>query len=186
MSLRARASTRSIHPAPPASDWGDNSLLYMKTESATDLRYRDDLQVGTTNVYNAVAGGLALVPGTYHTFGNNGTTAYQGSVNSAGNTALNDLAPGAPISAAQLRPGPHHRQRSSARCGRLHHPGRSTRGRLHCRADQCPSPVDRHLHRRLHRHRHQLVLELWRWRDQQYLNHDQRRPHLHQSPAFTP
>ncbi len=83
--------------------WGVNSLLNMKTESATDLRYRDDLLVGTTNVYNAVAGGLALVPGTYHTFGNNGTTAYQGSVNSAGNTALNDLAPGAPISAAQLR-----------------------------------------------------------------------------------
>jgi hypothetical protein len=57
----------------------------------------------TTNVYFGVVGGLALVPGTYHVFGNNGTTSYKGSVNSGSNTALNsDLAPGAPISASQL------------------------------------------------------------------------------------
>ena len=88
-------------------DWGtsttDTNILAMKTDSTTDLRYRDDLQVMTTNVYFGVAGGLALVPGTYHVFGNNGTTPYKGSVNSGSNTALNsDLAPGAPISAAQL------------------------------------------------------------------------------------
>jgi hypothetical protein len=88
-------------------DWGtsttDTNILAMKTDSAMDLHYRDDLQVMTTNVYFGVAGGLALVPGTYHVFGNNGTTPYKGSVNSGSNTALNsDLAPGAPISAAQL------------------------------------------------------------------------------------
>ena len=88
-------------------NWGTNTappaILVMETESATDLRYRDDLQVMTTNVYFGVAGGLALVPGTYHVFGNNGTTPYYGSVNSGSNTALNsDLTPGAPISAAQL------------------------------------------------------------------------------------
>jgi hypothetical protein len=88
-------------------NWGTSTtstnILAMETESATDLRYRDDLQVMTTNVYYGVAGGLALVPGTYHVFGNNGTTPYFGSVNSGVNTALNnDLAAGAPISAAQL------------------------------------------------------------------------------------
>jgi hypothetical protein len=57
----------------------------------------------TTNVYYGAADGLALVPGTYHAFGNNGTTPYNGTVNSGSNTALNsDLASGAPISAAQL------------------------------------------------------------------------------------
>jgi hypothetical protein len=44
---------------------------------------------------------LAYVPGTYHVFGNNGTTPYQGSV-SSGNSALTNLQTGAPISAAQL------------------------------------------------------------------------------------
>jgi PKD repeat protein len=84
-------------------DWGVNSLLYMKTESSTDLRYRDDFQMSTANIFNAVAPGLALVPGTYHVFGNNGTTAYESSVDNGTDTALNsDLKPGSPISASQL------------------------------------------------------------------------------------
>lgn len=75
----------------------------METESATDLRYRNDLQVMTTNVYYGKPGGLNYVSGTYHTFGNNGTTPYYGSVNSGSNTALNNsLAPGSTISATQL------------------------------------------------------------------------------------
>ena len=49
------------------------------------------------------AGRVTYVPGTYHTFGNNGTTPYSNSVNTGTDTALNnDLASGAPISAAQL------------------------------------------------------------------------------------
>jgi hypothetical protein len=88
-------------------NWGvstsDTNILAMETESATDLRYRDDLEVMTTNVYGGLPGGLQYVPGTYHTFGNNGTTAYYGNVNSGSNTDLNnDLAPGSTISAAQL------------------------------------------------------------------------------------
>lgn len=88
-------------------NWGtyttDTNILAQETDSATDLRYRDDLQVMTTNVYDATLGGLSYVPGTYHTFGNNGTTAYYGSVNSGSNTALgNSLAPDPTISAAQL------------------------------------------------------------------------------------
>jgi len=93
-----------LNPSGATSfDWSANSNLSMKTDSSTSLHYRDDLQVMTTNVYYGVAGGLALVPGTYHVFGNNGTTPYKGSVNSGSNTALNsDLASVAPISAAQL------------------------------------------------------------------------------------
>ena len=102
---------QGIDPLNPSGasnvNWATNNappfILAMETESATDLRYRDDLQLMTTNVYFGVAGGLALVPGTYHVFGNNGTTPYYGSVNSGSNTALNsDLASGAPISASQL------------------------------------------------------------------------------------
>ena len=84
-----------LNPSGAANiDWGnsttDTNILAMKTDSAMDLRYRDDLQVMTTNVYFGVAGGLALVPGTYHVFGNNGTTPYKGNVNSGANTALNN------------------------------------------------------------------------------------------------
>ena len=54
----------------------------------------------------ALLGGLAYVPGTYHPFGNNGTTAFGGSVGS-GNSALTNLVssgsyPYQYISAAQL------------------------------------------------------------------------------------
>ncbi len=88
-------------------NWGtsttDPAILAAETESANDLRFRDDLQVMTSNVFYGVAGGLAYVPGTYHAFGNNGTTPYFGSVNSGSNTSLsNNLVAGAPISAAQL------------------------------------------------------------------------------------
>ncbi len=88
-------------------DWGvntiDPTILAAETESANDLRYRDDLQVMTSNVLFGVPGGLAYVPGTYHAFGNNGSTPYFGTVNSVSNTALNtDLETNALISAAQL------------------------------------------------------------------------------------
>jgi PKD repeat protein len=84
-------------------DWTVNSLLSMKTESATSLHYRDDLEVMSSNVYYSVAGGLAYVSGTYHTFGNNGTTPYESSVNNSSNTSLSNSIPtNAPITASQL------------------------------------------------------------------------------------
>ena len=90
-------------------NWGTSTtatnILAMESDSATDLRYRDDLEVMTTNVYYGAAGGLRFVPGTYHVFGNNGTTPYYGSVNSGSNTSLNNrLVTNGPvfISAAQL------------------------------------------------------------------------------------
>jgi len=100
---------QGIDPLNPTDNqsinWASATYVAMDSESATDLRYRDDLEVMTTNIYYGAAGGLALVSGTYHVFGNNGTTAYQGSVNSGSDTSLNnDLATNAPvfISASQL------------------------------------------------------------------------------------
>jgi Endonuclease/Exonuclease/phosphatase family len=102
---------QGMDPMNPTGSTGINwgtyttaaNILAMETESATDLRYRDDLQVMTTNVYYGIPGGLNYVPGTYHVFGNNGTTPYYGSVNSSSNTALNNnLAPNSTISASQL------------------------------------------------------------------------------------
>src|SRR5207245_417695 len=66
------------------------------------LRYRDDLQLMTSNVFYSVPGGLAFIPGTYHAFGNNGTTPYGTSVNSGSNTSLTNLMAGAPITASAL------------------------------------------------------------------------------------
>jgi hypothetical protein len=90
-------------------NWGGSTaatnLLATETEHSYELEYRDDLQVMTTNVYYGAPGGLSFVPGTYHAFGNNGTTPYRGSVNGSGNTALaNRLETNGPvfISAAQL------------------------------------------------------------------------------------
>ncbi len=74
------------------------------TDSAIALRYRDDYQMMTTNVYYGTTGGLTLVAGTYHAFGNNGTTAYLGSANSGTNTSLANLVTNGPVfvTAAQL------------------------------------------------------------------------------------
>lgn len=76
----------------------DTNILLTLTEHSYDLEYRDDLQLMTTNVYDGRAGGLQYIPGTYHTFGNNGTTPYNGSVNSGSDTALNtNLAADGPV-----------------------------------------------------------------------------------------
>jgi endonuclease/exonuclease/phosphatase family metal-dependent hydrolase len=70
-------------------DWDNSSNLSKLSDSSTNLRYRDDYQFMTTNVYNGTAGGLAYVSGSYHIFGNNGTVAYHGSASSTG--ALTNL-----------------------------------------------------------------------------------------------
>ncbi len=70
--------------------WGSSTLGQL-TESANDLRYRDDFQVMSQHVYRADNGGLEYINGSYHVFGNNGTTSYQGSVNNRGNTSLSSL-----------------------------------------------------------------------------------------------
>ena len=93
-------------PLNQPGDWDTNSTFQgIMTESATDLRYRDDFEFVTQNVLDATAGGLGYVSGSYHTFGNNGTTPVEGSINSGSDTALNsDLVQDGPtfISASQL------------------------------------------------------------------------------------
>jgi hypothetical protein len=87
------------------TNWDNSSVPMDLTETATLLEYRDDYQMMTTNAYYGTPGGLMFVSGTYHAFGNNGTTPYLGSVNSSSNTSLNNrLATNGPvfISAAQL------------------------------------------------------------------------------------
>jgi endonuclease/exonuclease/phosphatase family metal-dependent hydrolase len=59
------------------------------SESTTDLRYRDDYELMTSNVLNDT-GAINYVSGTLHAFGNNGTTPSGGSVNSGSDTALNN------------------------------------------------------------------------------------------------
>ncbi|HUJ11494.1 MAG TPA: PKD domain-containing protein [Verrucomicrobiae bacterium] len=88
-------SAASNIPWGASSNWTGNnpSNLFMMSEKATALEWRDDLQVMTSNVYYDVAGGLQYVQGTYHGFGNNSTTPWGSSVNLSGNTALNDLDP---------------------------------------------------------------------------------------------
>ncbi len=90
-------------------NWGTSTtatnLLAMMTEHGYNLEYRDDLQLMTTNVYYGAPGGLKYVAGTYHTFANNGTIPYYGTVNSGTNTALgNHLVTNGPVflTAAQI------------------------------------------------------------------------------------
>lgn len=73
-----------------SSGTSNTNILLMLSEHSYELEYRDDLQLMTTNVYGGAPGGLAYVPGTYHTFGNNGTVAYEGTVTATANTALNN------------------------------------------------------------------------------------------------
>jgi hypothetical protein len=66
--------------------WGSSTRTAL-TESATSLSARFDYELMTSNVlYGVAGGGLAYVPGTYHPFGNNGSTRTVGS----GDTALNN------------------------------------------------------------------------------------------------
>ncbi len=86
-------------------DWSDPTtdptILVMLSEESYELRYRDDLQVMTSNVYYNAAGGLQYVPGTYHAFGNNGTVPYGNSVVNSSNTALSGIPENALISPEQ-------------------------------------------------------------------------------------
>ena len=57
----------------------------------------------TENVFDGTqALGLEYIPGTEHVFGNNGSVGVDGNASSGSNTALDDLEPNPPISAATL------------------------------------------------------------------------------------
>jgi endonuclease/exonuclease/phosphatase family metal-dependent hydrolase len=57
------------------------------SESATDLRYRDDYQLMTSNILNG-GGAINYVSGSLQSFGNNGTTSSGGNVDNGSNTDL--------------------------------------------------------------------------------------------------
>jgi hypothetical protein len=57
------------------------------SESATDLRYRDDYQLLTQNILDGT-GAIKYVNGSLHLFGNNGSTPMLGSVDEPSNTDL--------------------------------------------------------------------------------------------------
>lgn len=78
------------------------STLYW-TESATDLRFRDDYQLMTSNVQGD-AGAINYVSGSIRGFGNNGTTPSGGNVSTANNTDLAYMtnANGYPVTQSQI------------------------------------------------------------------------------------
>lgn len=107
--LTAPGTNQLVDPLNPLRDLTtnfDGSLTPQNLTYAPDfLLYRDDYQMMTTNVFYGKAGGLMLVPGSYHVFGNNGSVAYTGSMIDVGNTAFsNRLITNGPvfINAAQL------------------------------------------------------------------------------------
>jgi hypothetical protein len=79
---------QAIDPVNPTGNWTDTSgFVGLMTESATNLRYRDDFQFITASMQNQP--GLQLVSGTYTAFSNNGSIPVNGSVTQS--SALSDL-----------------------------------------------------------------------------------------------
>ena len=98
VTLTASGNGQGFDPLNMPGNWGLNPAFQaILTESATNLRYRDDFELVTQNIMND-ATGLMYASGTYHTFGVNGSTPINGTVNSGSNTAL----PGLPNRAAVL------------------------------------------------------------------------------------
>jgi endonuclease/exonuclease/phosphatase family metal-dependent hydrolase len=86
---------QGFDPLNPTLNYNENWQLNegyasLLTESDTDLRYRDDMQLITGNVYNDTPGGLEYISGSEHPFGNNGGETEGASINAGTNSALND------------------------------------------------------------------------------------------------
>ena len=101
--LTASGAGKSIDalnfPQNNAETW-NAAYLRRLTESSTALKYRDDIQFMTADIYNGtLAAAVRYVPGSCRAFGNNGTSPYGKSVNTSANTSLNNLV--GPITAAQ-------------------------------------------------------------------------------------
>jgi hypothetical protein len=81
--------------------WQLNNLYRgIMTESDSDLRYRDDFEMMTSNVYNDT-GTLNYVANSYHAFGNDGSINEGGNIDTLPtNTALSDLV--GPLSASTV------------------------------------------------------------------------------------
>ena len=83
----------ALNPTNQPQNWAKNTAFTgVMTDSCLHLYYRDDIQFMTSNVYNGTPGSLSYIPGSAHAFGNNGSIAEGGNVNTPGtNSALNDM-----------------------------------------------------------------------------------------------
>ena len=80
------------NPTWSSEDWATTSKYQgIMSESDNDLRYRDDLQLVTSNVLNDGPGSPDYIAGSLHSFANNGSVAEGQNINQTGNTSLNDL-----------------------------------------------------------------------------------------------
>jgi endonuclease/exonuclease/phosphatase family metal-dependent hydrolase len=84
----------AVDPTNPGNNytitWDSNSTYKaLLTDSSTKIRYRDDFQMMTQNVYNG-SGSLAYVSNSLHPFGNDGNTGV-GSNPGTSSTALKNL-----------------------------------------------------------------------------------------------
>jgi autotransporter-associated beta strand protein len=98
---------QGIDPLNPTDNynetWAKNSAYTnIMTEKDTELEYRDDIQMMTSNVYNDTPGTLNYIANSYHAFGNNGTTNYEGNIDNGTNTALNDINGHGPLTSSQV------------------------------------------------------------------------------------
>jgi hypothetical protein len=92
--MLASGAGQAVDPLNPTNQnesWDKNpTYAAIMTEDDYDLKYREDLQLMTSNVYNGT-GPLQYVSGTSHAFANNGSAGYGNSVNSGSNTALSNV-----------------------------------------------------------------------------------------------
>ena len=81
----------AFDPANPANNWTDSAgFLPLISETATDLRFRDDMQLMTGPTLNDALG-LELIAGSEMVFANNGSVPLNGAINSGSNTAYPTL-----------------------------------------------------------------------------------------------
>ncbi len=93
--LTAAGTGQGIDPLNVSQDdtitWGSTTHDIL-TEASTALKYRDDIQFLSPDIYNGTASAaLRYVPNSFRAFGNNASTTYAKSVNTSANTSLNNL-----------------------------------------------------------------------------------------------
>jgi endonuclease/exonuclease/phosphatase family metal-dependent hydrolase len=87
-------------PQNNAQKWSLTAFKSIMTDSTSALRGRTDLQFMTQDVYDGTSSaGLQYIAGSYHAFGNNGTTGLNKSTDLPTNTSLNNLV--GPITSAE-------------------------------------------------------------------------------------
>ena len=82
---------QALDPANPANNWTDTAgFINLISETATNLRFRDDMQLMTGPTVNDSLG-LQLIAGSEMVFANNGTVPFGGTINSGSNTVYPTL-----------------------------------------------------------------------------------------------